>query len=416
MALVGYSDSEDSDSDNHVGPSIEHKKEPSSAIGPNPTSSKPGFQKVVDRSNPHKIKVSLPGHREDVEDRDDESEGPPAKRPKVGGGAFSDFNSFLPAPKKTVTGKTGGEASKARKIGLGSGVSLKTGAAPGFSREPMAATVEDMASESTMDAEYGSINHETHVRGKSTTQPQTTPPSNTASSELPAAPITKGNPMMFKPLSVTRKPKKTKPASTISVNESKTSTVLHPEAEPAVQSVSKVSLFSMDGGEGVNLSPAVNLGSYQPLVYQEETQEPAEEEQELESDTEDAYKDQEAVHHTLQSRFKENGGTQSLDSIAADLNLSTSAKRQLLGRQWNNKREQSAVNVVTFNTDQEYASNELLRQSGEQIQHNPVRALAAGKHSLKQLINAASNQKDALEDSFASGRRNKREAGSKYGW
>jgi hypothetical protein len=32
------------------------------------------------------------------------------------------------------------------------------------------------------------------------------------------------------------------------------------------------------------------------------------------------------------------------------------------------------------------------------------------------LVNAASSQKEALEESFAAGRRNKKEAGSKYGW
>ena len=104
---------------------------------------------------------------------------------------------------------------------------------------------------------------------------------------------------------------------------------------------------------------------------------------------------------------------QSLDSIASDLNLSDSAKRQLLGRQRGNT---SIINVVNFNTDQEYAANEILRQAGEQVQHNPVRSIAPGEHSLKQLVNAVSNQKDALEEQFASGRRNKKEAGSKYGW
>ena len=414
MTLVGYSDSEESDSDKHVSPSNEHQKGPSSAVGLNSTSSKLGFLKVVDRSNPHKIKVSLPGRQEDVGKGGDELEGPPAKRHKVDGGAFSDFNSFLPAPTRAVTAKTGVEASKTQKIGLGSGVSLKTGAAPGFSREPFAAPSEDMADESNMDTQFDSINHETGGPDRSTTQPKTAPPSNTATSEVPIEPIKKGNPIMFKPLSVARKPRK--PTSTTSGNKSTKTTARQPEAAPTVQYVPKVSLFSMDGGEGVSHSPAIVGGSYQPVVYQEEFHEPAEEVRDIGLDTEDAYRDREAGLGTLQSEINDNGGTQSLDSIAADLNLSASAKRQLLGRQWNNKSGQSAVNVVNFNTDQEYASNELLRQSGEQIQHNPVRALAAGKHSLKQLINAASNQKDALEDSFASGRRNKKEAGSKYGW
>jgi hypothetical protein len=48
--------------------------------------------------------------------------------------------------------------------------------------------------------------------------------------------------------------------------------------------------------------------------------------------------------------------------------------------------------------------------------HNPVRSIAPGKHSLKQLVNAAQSQKDALAESFAKGYQNRKEAGSKYGW
>lgn len=44
-----------------------------------------------------------------------------------------------------------------------------------------------------------------------------------------------------------------------------------------------------------------------------------------------------------------------------------------------------------------------------------VRALAPGKHSLKQLVNAVSSQREALEDSFAAGRRRKGESGARYG-
>jgi hypothetical protein len=107
-------------------------------------------------------------------------------------------------------------------------------------------------------------------------------------------------------------------------------------------------------------------------------------------------------------------GSQSLDAIASDLNLSASTRRQLFGRK--SGASKHAVNVINFNTDKEYAANEVLRASGEQIQHNPVRGPASGKHSLKQLVSMATGQKDALEESFATGRQNKKEAGSRYGW
>ncbi|KAI9876604.1 MAG: hypothetical protein M1823_007242, partial [Watsoniomyces obsoletus] len=105
---------------------------------------------------------------------------------------------------------------------------------------------------------------------------------------------------------------------------------------------------------------------------------------------------------------------QNLDSIASDLNLSASERRRLFGR--NPKQSNSAINISNFNMDQEYLANEELRATGEQAQHNPLRAIAPGKHSLKQLVSQAQGQKDALEESFASGRRNKKEAGGRYGW
>jgi len=87
--------------------------------------------------------------------------------------------------------------------------------------------------------------------------------------------------------------------------------------------------------------------------------------------------------------------------------------RQLFGRNSNNHAE---ISVQNFNLDSEYASNEALRQAGDTFQHRAVKAIAPGKHSLQQLVNNARTQKDAIEDSWAEGRRNRGEGGSKYGW
>jgi len=222
-------------------------------------------------------------------------------------------------------------------------------------------------------------------------------------------PKKQGNAMMFKPLSVARKQKKKKSAITtpIAVEADKSSiTSLPPKVPP------KVSLFSIADSKNEDPSLTSGTGDYQPLVYQPTT---------IETDSLQTFEESSngkpftngEDHETLSSPSQ----AQSLDSIASDLNLSASAKRQLFGRQrGNDKSNAAAVNVVNFNTDQEYAANELLRQAGEQAVHNPVRAVSAGKHSLKQLINSVSSQKDALEEHFATGRRNKKEAGSKYGW
>lgn len=108
-------------------------------------------------------------------------------------------------------------------------------------------------------------------------------------------------------------------------------------------------------------------------------------------------------------------GAQSLNDIASDLNLSAADRRQLFGRQKGGAVPQ-ATKIINFNTDEEYRHNEELRAAGEQVVHNPVRAIAPGKHSLKQLVNAAANQKEALEESFAKGKSNRAEASSRYGW
>ncbi|UZP41298.1 hypothetical protein NXS19_009114 [Fusarium pseudograminearum] len=67
--------------------------------------------------------------------------------------------------------------------------------------------------------------------------------------------------------------------------------------------------------------------------------------------------------------------------------------------------------------DKEYRHNEEIRAAGEEQTHNPVRAIqGGGKHSLRQLVQNAQSQRDALEDSFAKGKSNRKEAAGKYGW
>ena len=95
------------------------------------------------------------------------------------------------------------------------------------------------------------------------------------------------------------------------------------------------------------------------------------------------------------------------------MNLSAAARRELFGR---GGKAGGGGKVVNFSMDAEYAANEALRASGEAVQHNPVRAIQPGKHSLKQIINTVQNQESALEENFAKNRATQREAGSRYGW
>ncbi|MCJ1436353.1 hypothetical protein MMC27_005732 [Xylographa pallens] len=395
MALVGYSDSEDSSEESKPTPKTAQKAG---------ASTKPAFQKVIDRSNPHKIKVTLPQPSTTTSEEDRNEDEPPAKRAKVGGGGFSGFNSMLPAPKRAA-GASGGRGAGARKGGLGSGVNLKTGTAPAFSREPVPAPEAD---------EEDEMNGHNGRTGATLPDPQGTS-ATPVSLDLPVQEPKKiGNPMMFKPLSVARKPQKKKK---VIVGAQVVPSMANPELSPPPKAVPKVSLFSIGVAEKEDMPSEVANGDYEPLMYQPPSTNHHENILHDNNSGDGVMKVSDSFASDADSTGSMNTGPQFLSSIASDLNLSASAKRQLFGRQRSNgKGEVSAINVVNFNTDQEYAANELLRQAGEQVQHNPVRALAAGKHSLKQLINAASTQKDALEEHFASGRRNKKEAGSKYGW
>ncbi|KFY42973.1 hypothetical protein V495_04254 [Pseudogymnoascus sp. VKM F-4514 (FW-929)] len=389
MGLVDYSDSESSDNEQ-----VSESKKPTKGT----------FQKVVDRSNPGKIKVSLPT----TAPINDE---PPAKRAKTsGGGAFGGFNSFLPAPKKTgaAAPKTlgGGASGSGRGGGLGSGVSLKTGAAPAFSRNP----------EPVYDNKDDYDGHEESKGGESSIG--LPPPSSSA--QIPAAEVKLvGKPLMFKPLSVARKPqKKKKPVIIPKLEDDMASQGPSATTSEALNAPkAKVSLFSMPQDTDDDIAPKPK-GEYQPMLYGAKPEEEGEPEVAQNRYYEDQFNDAES-HHTIprlaaQAPPPASTTSNSLNDIASDLQLSASERRQLFGRQ--GARNITASKVINFNTDQEYRNNEELRSAGEQVVHNPVRSIAPGKHSLKQLLNATVSQKEALEESFAKGYANRKEASGRYGW
>ncbi|KAF8848624.1 hypothetical protein BDZ45DRAFT_810639 [Acephala macrosclerotiorum] len=392
MGLVDYSDSDASES------------EQAPTTKPFANSSKPAFQKVVDRSNPGKIRVSLPQAMLEEKQGDE----PPAKRAKTGGGAFSGFNSFLPAPKRAARTNDATSSGNTKKVGLGSGVNLKTGAAPGFSREPESEREYREEEKLAQTSELG---------GSGLTLP---PPKTASHNDQEPADEVKliGKPLMFKPLSVSRKLVKKKkqiavPNATKAIAPSIPSTP-EAKAEPSAKRP-KVSLFSMSA-ESEKYPVSTSNGEYKSMIYEPSTGNEGDEAEENSLNIQPSYEDNTPnTSRTAPPAVPTPPVSQSLDDIAGDLNLTESQKRQLFGRQ-KGGRVQSATKVINFNTDQEYLHNEELRAAGEQVVHNPVRSIAPGKHSLKQLVNAAQSQKDALEESFAKGKSNRAEASSRYGW
>ena len=394
MALVDYSGSDSSDE--------EEKPSVKGPTKPKDISNKSTFQKVVDSSDPHKIRISLP--EPSKSDADGDAIERSSKRVKLGSGGLSGFNALLPAPKRAAASNLTASSNGLRKGGLGSGVNLKTGATPGFSRDIETSRDELAANEvgdsvlnsSTLAENQNTIeisNSEGAIQSKEN-QVESSKPQGKPS----------GKPSMFKPLSVARKPPKKKIVPPAGSSDLKRQDAISPqESKPAP----KVSLFSVIESDGRPQNGVTRAETYQPLVYKNENPISKSSALDISQQDQEDFVDDNAPNNPKPT------GSQSLDTIASDLNLSASAKRQLFGRQKNNP---IAVNIVNFNTDEEYKANEEARQGGEQVQHNPVRSIAPGKHSLKQLVNMGTMQADALEESFASGRRNRSEAGSKYGW
>ena len=357
MGLVDYSDSEDSGDEK---PQVQSKS----------IASKTNFS--VDKSNPQKIRVKLADALPTNGTHEDE---PAPKRARTGGG-FSGFNSMLPPPKRDAEKpQTSNNKAPARKV-----FSLKTSSEAGFSRE----------SDAEMRHFFAEQDNSTGDDPDDVGLPDV--PKKAPTAEV----TTKGNTFMFKPLSVARGKKKkptssiAKPVSPSPVSAAEPAQDATPAAPPPKK---KVSLFSAH--KETDIEPTI----------------PDPEPEEYNAVTSAYPGSEDAASHQPTSSMT--ASVQSLDNIASDLNLSAAERRQLFGR---SGKDFSASSVVNFNTDQEYAANEAIRATGEQVQHNPLRAIAPGKHSLRQLVSAAQGQKDALEESFAAGRRNRKEAGNKYGW
>ncbi|KPM43116.1 hypothetical protein AK830_g3487 [Neonectria ditissima] len=383
MGLVDYSDSDSSGSETEAPAKIAPK--------PSQPSSKKPFQKVVDRSNPGRILVNLP--QISAETPKPHADEPPAKRARTGGtGLFSGFNSFLPAPK-------GANKPKPAPAATGAGqpkpsINFKTSAAPGFSRS--------------------AGDEEASAGGMSLPPPKAAAQPSIPEGQKPEDEVKLvGKPLMFKPLSVARNPQKkkklamAKAASQMQAQTVANGTSNRVEAEAAPAPAPKVSLFSMHTEEPSGpVDPSHKSGAYEPLF---ETQGSADADR-------GAYGDyaQYASHAQTGPAATTAPGIDSLDTIAKDLNLSAAARRELFGRGGEGKH--MAKNVINFNMDKEYEHNEEIRAAGDQQMHNPVRALQGGKHSLRQLVQNVHNQKDALEDSFAKGKTNRKEASNKYGW
>ncbi|KAK0645994.1 mitotic checkpoint regulator, MAD2B-interacting-domain-containing protein [Cercophora newfieldiana] len=416
MALVDYSDSDASDSETTPAP-------PPKPTTTTTATTKIPFQKLIDRSGPGagKILVNLPSTPAS-EDTPTPSDEPPAKRAKTTAGAsrFSAFSSFLPAPKKNAPAaaiaKSGGSGSGSPAPGLGRGISLKTGAEASFVRG--AAVSEGDEEDGGSGDKGGGLN--LPVPKKGPTGP-TIPEGQKPEEEVKLV----GKPLMFKPLSVTRKAVKKKgvvgarvPTGGVTAVAAKVEAVVETAPPPP----KKVSLFSMDDDDAPaskELEPTGG-GGYEPLFGTDHA--PAHDDYDDNNNGVTGDYESYAPPPTNDNNYNPTAQFHSASSIVDGLQLSAKDQRELFGRRGGANRNgnndfalPANARVLNFNMEKEYEHNEVLRASGEQV-YNPVRSIAPGKHSLRQMVNMAQNNQSALEDSFAQGRNNKRDAAGRYGW
>lgn len=353
MGLVAYSDSE--------GSADEAEAQVKLSSASQSTRKRP-LTTQIDASGARKIKIDLPPvQAEQTPER-------PVKKPRTNGG-LSGFNALLPAPKQKAVPVT---------QGVKLGVNLRTSSEAAFSRAPVEERYVEPIDPITNASEAAIA-----------TTPAT---SNNVATQSPSA----GSSLKFKPLSVMNGKRKSKKPSQSAAPPAQLRQPVN-TVEPVPVSKPKASLFSLDHIASLaHTQPTSQDSVYKPLMMDQ----PGHDHEML-----DAPIDIPISTHTQPSN--------TLTAIASDLNLSASERRRLFGR---DADKASDIMIQDFNMDREYANNEELRASGEAVEHRAVRAIAPGKHSLQQLVNAASSQKEALEDAWAQGRRNKAESGASYGF
>lgn len=405
MGLVDYSDS-DSEAE-----TLQQKPTPTTAAA----ASKKPFQKLLDRSSgAGKIVVNLPTASA-AADIGTDVEQPPAKRAKIAGGSrFSGLGSFLPPPKKTVSvapAASGGKSGTAPAPG----VHLRTAAEPAFVRGGGDENSEDAGADLNLPPPSSR-----GVAGPSIPEGQK------PEEEVKLV----GKPLMFKPLSVARKkiPAKnkktgaasaaaTRPPSAAAPQNGPTTTTSPAAPVPAPPPKKKISLFSMGDDEPTPTmaTATAQTGTYEPMFTSGPGQTPLEEGEE--SDVTSAY----PTYQPQQEAISQNQQQQTFSSLADG--LSPAARRELFGRANANGAAASGLippnaKVINFDMEREYAHNEALRASGAGAQQafNPVRSIAPGKHSLRQVVTMAQSNQSALEESFARAKGNQRDAAGRYGW
>ncbi|KAF3938164.1 hypothetical protein ABW19_dt0201038 [Dactylella cylindrospora] len=387
MALVAYSDSEESDTESPASapvlppPKPAGKSSLSSFLPPPSKKRKLVDDTPVPSTGPRKIKVDLPKITPD--ESNEESSSSRRKIGKSGGGGML---SFLPAPKRT-----GVEAVKVAQAAQEEEKKQKAPDSDSSLGAPKAAP--RMLGGGMKKVEYAGTAMDTNPTAEDEPEAEPTPIAVEVKPPPPAKPSGPIQGRAIQPFFKKAAPKKASSANA---------------TNGAKKEEKKVSLFSL--GSALNDSPHPNVsktapGEYKPLLV-DESPAPAVEDV---APVGDAYQQMEYTEVSAAPVQ----GPQTFQSISEEIGMDEASMRMFMGRRGRN----AEIKLMDFNVDEEYERNERARAAGELAPEKAVvRSIKPGKHSLSSLVNAAQSQRTALEESFAEGRRNKKEAGSKYGW
>lgn len=350
------------------------------------------------------------------------------------GGLGEGLASMLPAPKKRVIAASDVSLSASTR-GVGLGVARKErllgGGAARREDEGLVVMPGEGDGEGGLEGDMGE-----DIAGPTPPPPEVPPVENneekkqTGNGEAEVkkiAPVTQFMPQgvgrkTIQPASAFRKKKVTGPGrngvGTVARGETTGAAVATGGGEPK----SKVSLFGAAPSISALSKPPGSRQSakdYKPLLITSLSEPPAPSTLNPLSaeETPTTYDHNGRSGYPYEQSFPELSETNSLATLATQIGLDNAAMRQLFGR--DHSRGKIPTNIATFDVNTEYASNTLLAKNEAAVAAmsvNPVRSIAPGKHQLTQLLNAAQQQKGALEEHFADGKRNRREAGGKYGW
>ncbi|OSC99108.1 hypothetical protein PYCCODRAFT_888963 [Trametes coccinea BRFM310] len=380
---------------------------PSSSASSSKASSGLSLPPPKPKKAPKKIAIGLPSLPKDDDDRtSDTDDRPPAKKPRLGSGAgASGLLSMLPAPKNKAP--VAPEAQRVLGAGRGPGLVFKT--APSTGAPARTATVEDAddADEheekaETLDSSYSAILEEKVEAEKKESIPFM-PTSvkrgkaNISLEEKPSAPATRPSvssapAVDFFSLSSASSSSSRLSTSTVPPVSSAPPVIDPlanvPSAAPKVEDFVPPEPTPNDPYPGYYLTPTGQWAAYDPAYYKKFY---------------DKWKKEYEAHIRALEKGKIKGFEEAEDAPEVNaLKEMERAKKEIQERE-----ERKALTTAASAVPDAPKMN---------IKGAALSGRARSRHQLTTLLSEAYQNREALEERIAQGRRNRKEAGNKYGF